>query len=309
MANLSIDASRWKLINNIFVLAISLWGIAEQQYSVKNASIFESVLIETFAPIQRGTMSLKERVASMVDHYILIVNTSKENEELRVEVDQLENKIFVLKELEKENQRLKQLLQFGKEIPRQKVLAQVVSWDSSNEFKVLRINKGSNEGIKTMFPVITVNGLVGYVYRVTPNYSDILTILDQNNRVDAIVTSTRSHGIVEGLSGFECRLKYVIRTEKVEVGDEVITAGLGNIYPKGIKIGAISQIDKENYGITQSIKVRPSVNFHKLEEVVVLIEGEGPIQSLPLDDVEENQKPKEVNPAKENLKEKQAKNE
>lgn len=282
MANLSIDASRWKLINNILVLAISLWGIAEQQYSVKNSSIFESVLIETFAPIQRGTMSLKERIASMLDNYVLIVNTSKQNQKLKSKVDELENRIFNLKELEKENERLKQLLQFGKVIPRQKVLAQVVSWDSSNEFKVLRINKGSNEGIKTMFPVITVNGLVGYVYRVTPNYSDILTILDQNNRVDAIVTSTRSHGIVEGLSGFECRLKYVIRTEKVEVGDEVITAGLGDIYPKGIKIGSISKIDKENYGITQSIKVEPAVNFSKLEEVVVLIEGKGEIPVEPV---------------------------
>lgn len=284
MANFSIDASRWKLINILIVLALSLWGIANQQFSKDDVSIFDSVLIETFAPIQRGTMTFKEKVSSMVDHYVLIVNTSKQNVELKQEVNQLKNKIFVLEEVEKENQRLKQLLQFGKEIPRKKVLAQIVSWDASNEFKVLRINKGSNEGIKTMFPVITVNGLVGYVYRVTPNYSDILTILDQNNRVDAIVTSTRSHGIVEGLSGFECRLKYVIRTEKVNVGDEVITAGLGNIYPKGIKIGAISKIDKENYGITQSIKVKPAVDFHKLEEVVVLIEGDTRDEFKPIEE-------------------------
>ena len=120
----------------------------------------------------------------------------------------------------------------------------------------------------------SMNGLVGYVYRLTPNYADILTILDQNNRVDSIVARTRTHGIVEGISEFKCRLKYVNRTEKVEVGDEIITAGLGNIYPKGIKVGKITQIDKENYGITQSIVVTPSVNFHKLEEVVVLIEKE-----------------------------------
>ena len=117
-----------------------------------------------------------------------------------------------------------------------------------------------------------MNGLVGYVYRLTPNYADILTILDQNNRVDSIVARTRTHGIVEGISEFKCRLKYVNRTERVEVGDEIITAGLGNIYPKGIKVGKITKIDKENYGITQSIVVTPSVNFHKLEEVVVLIE-------------------------------------
>jgi rod shape-determining protein MreC len=208
----------------------------------------------------------------MIDHYILIVNTSKANEELEKKVLELENKIFEISEVEKENERLKQLLDFGKNIPRKKVLAQIVSLDSSNEFNVLRINKGSNHGLKEMSPVITMTGLVGYVYRLTPNYADILTILDQNNRVDAIVAKSRSHGIVEGTSGFKTRLKHVNRTEKVEVGDEVITAGLGTIYPKGIKIGKISQIDKENFGITQDVVVDPSVDFNKLEEVVVLLE-------------------------------------
>lgn len=274
MKGFTVDTSRWKLLNNLIVLALSLWGIASHNYGLEKVSLFESFLIEAFAPIQRGTMSLKEKITYMFDHYLLIVNTSKENEQLSSKVATLENKIFELNEVEKENLRLKQLLQFGKEIPREKVLAQIVSWDSSNEFKVLRINKGRNHGLRNMSPVITMTGLVGYVYRLSANYADILTILDQNNRVDAIVARTRSHGIIEGIGEFHCRLKYVTRTEQVEVGDEVVTAGLGNIYPKGIKIGSITKIDKENYGITQSIEVEPSVDFHKLEEVVVLVEKE-----------------------------------
>src|SRR5690554_6448626 len=210
----------------------------------------------------------------MFDHYVLIVNTSKDNALLTKKVDELENQLFEMEEVRKENVRLKQLLKFGVDIPMEKVLAQVVSWDASNEFRVLRINKGSRDGLREMSPVITMNGLVGYVYRLTPNYADILTILDQNNRVDSIVARTRSHGVVEGASDFKARLKHLNRTEKVEVGDEIITAGLGNIYPKGIRVGTISKIDKENYGITQSIVVTPSVNFHKLEEVVVLIDKE-----------------------------------
>jgi rod shape-determining protein MreC len=245
-----------------------------QNYQVEEKSLFRSVLLEVMAPLQRGTLSIKEQVSSTVEHYFLIVNTSKENVLLKKEVLKLENTIFSLGEVQKENERLKQLLEFGKEIPRKKVLAQVVSWDSSNGFKVLRINKGSNSGIKKMSPVITMTGLVGYIYRVTNNYADVLTILDQNNRVDSIVAKTRTHGIVEGESGFKCHLKYVNRTEKLELGYEVITAGLGEIYPKGIKVGKITRIDKENYGITQKIEITPSVDFHKLEEVVVLFEDE-----------------------------------
>lgn len=274
MKGFTVDTSKWKLVNNLIVVILALWGIATHSYNIKNVSMFESFLIEAFAPIQRGTMSMKEKITYMFDHYILIVNTSKKNEELSSKLETLENKIFQLNEVEKENMRLKQLLQFGKEIPREKVLAQIVSWDSSNEFKVLRINKGRNHGLRNMSPVITMNGLVGYVYRLSANYADILTVLDQNNRVDSIVARTRSHGIVEGIGEFQCRLKHVTRTELVEVGDEVITAGLGNIYPKGIKVGSITKIDKESYGITQSIEIEPAVNFHKLEEVVVLVERE-----------------------------------
>src|SRR5690606_9086890 len=130
---------------------------------------FDRLVIETFAPLQRGTLSFKEQIENFVSHYIAIVNTSKENELLTQEVETLRNTIFDLNEVQKENERLKQLLQFGKEIPREKVLAQVTGWDSSNEFKVLRINKGKNDGLKVMSPVITMNGLVGYVYRVSAN--------------------------------------------------------------------------------------------------------------------------------------------
>lgn len=251
---------------------IAILGITKHNFKKDEASLFESVVMETFAPLQRGTLSFKEQVSNFINHYIAIVNTSKENAELVGKVAVLENQIFELSEVQKENERLKQLLQFGKEIPREKVLAQVTGWDSSNEFKVLRINKGQDDGLKVMSPVITINGLVGYVYRLSSNYSDILTILDQNNRVDAIVSRTRSHGIVEGISSFKCRLKHVVRTENIEDGDEVVTAGLGNIYPKGIKIGIVSNVDKENFGMTQEIEITPAVDFHRLEEVVVLIE-------------------------------------
>lgn len=274
LKNLDLDSSRWILINNIIIGVIALYGIAVQDYKKSDTSIFQKMMIETLAPLQRGTLSIKESIASSIEHYVAIVNTSKENKILRKDVANLEEVIFSLTEVKSENERLKQLLQFGKDIPKKKVLAQVVSWDSSNEFKVLRINKGENHGLSLFSPVITMDGLVGYVYRLTANYSDILTILDQNNRVDSIITRTRTHGIVEGESGFTCQLKYVNRTEELRIDDMIVTAGLGEVYPKGIKVGRITRIDKKNFGITQKVEVTPSVDFYKLEEVVVLIEQE-----------------------------------
>lgn len=281
MKNALTESSRLKIVTNVFVFCLSLYGVSRHSYRVNDISMFEKYLIEIMAPLQAGTMGMKERVSSVFRHYIAIVNTSKKNDELVKEVDFLKNEVFQLQEVKKENQRLKMLLEFGEEIPRKKVLAQVIGWDSSNEFKVLRINKGRADGLKLLSPVITMNGLVGYLYRVAYNHADILTILDQNNRVDAIVSRTRTHGIVEGRAGSKCRLKHVARTDAIKEGDVVLTAGLGNIYPKGIKVGKVSEIDKENWGITQAVEISPSVDFHRLEEVLVLTEMQSTIINDP----------------------------
>lgn len=266
-----IESSRWRVVNNLIVVVIALWGFARHDFQYSKATVFEKSLTEVFSPLQRGTMSLKENIAYFVDHYLMLVDTSKKNVELEHKISELNSQIISLGEIKQENERLKDLLDFGQEIPRKKILAQVVGWDSSSSFKVLRINKGSNDGIEEFSPVVTTSGLVGYVYKTSYNFSDVLTILDPNNRVDTIVSSTRSHGVLEGRSNFQCALKYISRMEKIEIGDSVISAGMGNVYPKGLPVGTISKIDKESYGITQKIQVKPYVNFKKLEEVIVLL--------------------------------------
>ena len=102
------------------------------------------------------------------------------------------------------------------------------------------------------------------------NYTDILTIIDNNNKVDVVIDRTRTHGIIEGTSHMFCRMKYVPKSEEVFIGDVLVTAGLSLIYPKGIKVGQIVNIKLSAEDLTQEITVKPSVDFTKLEEVVVL---------------------------------------
>lgn len=269
------ESSKAKILNNLIVSVIAIYGISQKQFNFGEASLFHRVVTEILSPIQEGISDSKNSLTTLWDNYLSIVDTGKENEVLKRQISRLENDISSMEEMRKENLRLKRLLNFSDDIVHQKIMAQVVGWDSANEFKVIRLNKGSKHGIKNMAPVITDQGLVGYVYRVTDNYADVLTILDQNNRVDIVVERTRTHGIVEGVFNFKCALKYVMRNEEVEVGDKLITAGVGGIYPKGIKVGMITDIARENFGMTLSIEVIPSVDFDKLEEVLVLIPDEG----------------------------------
>jgi len=269
------ESSKTKIVSNLIVSMLAIYGISQKQFKLDQPSLFHRIVTEVISPVQEGLASSKESMSSLWENYISIVDTSKENNILKKQISRLESDLTSMEEMRKENLRLKRLLNFSDELSHQRVMARVVGWDSANEFKVIRLNKGSRHGIKTMAPVITDHGLVGYVYRVTENYSDVLTILDQNNRVDIVVERTRTHGIVEGVFNFKCALKYIMRNEAVEVGDKLITAGVGGIYPKGIKVGMITDIDKENFGMTLSVEVVPSVDFDKLEEVLVLIPIEG----------------------------------
>jgi rod shape-determining protein MreC len=265
------DSSKVKFFVNALVIIISIYFASTNGDKIKKTSAFEGFLIESFAPIQSGISYLQRKSSTLFKDYLANISASRNNRELHKKVRELENVIFSFNELAKENQRLKNLLQFGKEIPKAKVLAQIVAWDASSDFLVIRINKGALDGIKLQSTVVTSEGLVGYIYRLTDHFSDILTILDSKNRVDGIVERIRAHGVIEGFSDGRCIMKYVTRTEPIILNDIVITSGLGNVYPKGIKVGTVSKIERESFGITQRVEISPSVNFGKLEEVVVLV--------------------------------------
>jgi len=264
------ETSKAKIVNNLIVAVLAIYGISQKKFTLEEPTLFQRVVMEVISPMQKGISDSHKSLSSLWENYISIVDTSKDNVMLKKKISRLESDLFGMEEIRQENLRLKRLLNYSTEVSEQRVLAQVVGWDSANEFKVIRLNKGKADGIMVMSPVITDQGLVGYIYRVTENYSDVLTILDQNNRVDVLVERTRTHGIVEGVHNFKCALKYVMRNELIEVGDKLITAGVGGVYPKGIKVGMITNIEKENTGMTLAVEVAPSVDFDKLEEVLVI---------------------------------------
>lgn len=264
------ETSKAKIVNNLIVAVLAIYGISQKKFTLEEPTLFQRVVMEVISPMQQGIADSRKSLSSLWENYMMIVDTSKDNMVLKKKISRLESDLFGMEEIRQENLRLKRLLNYSSEISEQRVMAQVVGWDSANEFKVIRLNKGQKDGIQVMSPVITDQGLVGYIYRVTENYSDVLTILDQNNRVDVLVERTRTHGIVEGVHNFKCALKYVMRNELIEVGDKLITAGVGGVYPKGIKVGMITDIEKENFGMTLSVEVAPSVDFDKLEEVLVI---------------------------------------
>lgn len=289
------EERRTKIVINSVILAIALYGMSQRDYVFQKTSFAERVIIDLMAPVQSFTTGIQEGISSYIEHYVANLNASKENKTLKNKIADLQNEVFSYQEAVKESDRLRELINYGEQLERKKIVARVVSWDSADDYKVVRINKGLKNGIKLQSVVTSAEGLVGYVYRLTDHFADVITILDANNRVDGVVERLRSHGVVEGYSRGRCIMKYVNRTEPIILNDIVLTAGLGNVYPKGLKIGYISRIERESYGITQHVEITPLVNFSKLEEVLVLVHEQEEHKQLEWRALDEQLNPAEVN--------------
>ena len=138
------------------------------------------------------------------------------------------------------------------------------------------MNQGENDGVAKDMAVATSEGVVGRVIEVSRNTAKVLLITDANSAVDVIVQRSRAQGILEGKIEETCILKYVQKSEEVQVGDRVITSGLGGIFPKGLVVGTVTKVDRKRPGIFQYIEVTPAVDLSKLEEVLILGEEQRP---------------------------------
>ena len=150
------------------------------------------------------------------------------------------------------------------------VVARMVAKDVSSEFRAIRINRGKLHGIEPNMAVINAEGVIGRVLRVTDNTADVVTLLDPLSAIDAFIMRSRARGIVEGLTDALCQLKFALRVDDIQPGDLLLSSGLGGNFPKGIPVGTIIKVTRKSFGITQKVEVKPSVDFSKLEEVLVV---------------------------------------
>jgi len=169
-------------------------------------------------------------------------------------------------------QRLRKLLEMKSEVPHRMLPAKVVGLDPSGWFKTILINRGTRDGVSKGMAVITSGGVVGRIIGASRRHAKVLLIVDRSSAIDGLVQRTRSRGIVEGETSESCRFKYIVRKADIKIEDTVISSGLDGLFPKGLRVGAISEISKPSSGLFQEVKVRPFVDFTKLEEVLVVLE-------------------------------------
>jgi rod shape-determining protein MreC len=176
--------------------------------------------------------------------------------------------------------RLRELLQYKNTMDWPVVAAQVIGRDPTGWFESVIIDKGKSSGLKVNMPVVNAGGVVGQLVSVSRNYSKVLLAVDQNSAVDCLIQRSREKGIVKGLSPSTCKLDYVLKTGDVAAGDLAVTSGIGGVYPKGLPVGEVLEVRDIPWELFKYIKVKPAVDFSKLEEVLVILR-EAPLSNGP----------------------------
>ncbi len=254
----------------IFLLALSI--VSASLHTSEKMSFFEALVVEVTAPIQKVVSAVINGIGSVWKGYFSLVGLERENEALKRELQEVKLQLNKDREAALANQRLRALLNFKTSIPTPLLPAEVVAFDPSGWFQTILIDKGGNEGLVRNMAVVSGDGLVGRVIGVSNRHAKVLLILDGNSAVDALIQRSRTRGVLVGYGSDRCVLKYVQRNEDVQVGDKVITSGMGGVFPKGILLGEVQQVVRGNSGLFQTVEVEPAVDFSRLEEIMVVVQ-------------------------------------
>lgn len=257
-------------LSSCFCLILSLYILtAAARGQLKNDPI-GPVLLWIIRPLQIGAQATTRWIDQIQNSYSMLADYKSENDKLRTRIQQLEAERNRLLEAEATNRRLQQLLEFRSQLASPSITASIIANSASTWFKSCLLDRGSVDGVSKGMAVVTPLGVVGQVVAVTPRTAKVLLLTDPNSGVDVFVQRTRARGIVSGSLENGTIMKYVKRTEDIQEGDRLVTAGVDGVFPKGIVVGAVTKVRKEALGLFQSIEVLPAVNLARTEEVLIV---------------------------------------
>jgi len=238
----------------------------------------KNVGLSLFSGIRGGIYELSSLASRSILSIKELANLRKEHADLLKQLDRFEELERSNAEIYQENIRLKEQLDFSKTLRYRRIPAQVSGRDPSNLFSAMVINKGSFSGVTNNMTVVAwqngTQALVGKVIQTGAFESLVMPVFDINSLVSCRFSVSRFEGIVEGQGNWENPLlmRFIPRRarEEINIGDVVITSGMGGIYPAGINLGRVSGVNILEYETTLEVEVVPMIDFSRLEYVFVI---------------------------------------
>lgn len=265
-----------KLAVTIIVLSVAFLGIII--FSVKSGSnSISSGIGSVVSPLQKIVYTVNDKIKSSMDFFLNFSKVKQENEELKIKNSELENQMVEYKNLNDENERLREVLKLKESKSNYDYIGtNIIGYSGGTLSQGYVIDKGTNDGIEKDMIIINHQGLVGKVTQAESNYSIVETILNDNIAVSVMVDSTReTTGILRGFK--ENKNENLVKVynlpidSEIKEGDIILSSGLGMIYPKEIRIGEVISVDTDNVMVMKNALVKPYVDFNKLEELFVVV--------------------------------------
>jgi rod shape-determining protein MreC len=259
----------------LLALAVPFWFLrASMRDPTKQGSGPDRVIVRIAAPIQYAAATLARGISNLVGDYVYLVDVKENNRSLASQNARLLEQVRKAEAREDENRRLRRLLDLRQSLRTDTVSALVIGKDVNEFFRVVRVSLDREaRDVGPNMPVLSQDGVVGTTLKSAKDTVDVRLVVDGGSAVDVVVQRTGARGIISGTGDehrYACKVQYMQRTDEVEVGDLLVTSGVGRRFPKGIPVATVSQVVKRDFGIYQEVEATPTVDFSRLEEVLIV---------------------------------------
>jgi rod shape-determining protein MreC len=247
-------------------------------------STLDSAVLRITAPLEAGVSWVVEGIGGLWGRYVALVDTESENRELRADNDKLRRQLAQMSRRAFDVEALEDLAVVKRKTPADTLGARVIGAPLSPQFRVIRIRIDRGErDVAPGMPVITGTGPVGRVDKVYGDYADVTLISDPGSSIEVLIPRTGGRGMLTGLGkpdSYACTIGWLEKQStaaanggaaaKVEVGDEIVTSGLGASFPPGLVVGKVSKVAHDD-GMFQRVEVEPAVDVSRVRAVEVLL--------------------------------------
>lgn len=258
----------------VLLLAVPFFFLRASIRQPEELNAIDRVLVRVAAPVQYLAASIARGASDLVSEYFYLVDVGRDNNRLSREVARLRQSTAELSALKKENDRLRKLIGLRETVPVETTSAVVTTKTPTEFFRVAHVVVDHNGvALSENMPVIAADGAVGLVNRVHGDSATVELIADAGFGVDVIIPRTGARGWVRGTgdeSSYQVKVDYSQRADEVSVGDIFVTSGKGCRFPKGIPVAKVTEVVKRDFGEYQEISAEPTVDFARLEEVLVV---------------------------------------
>jgi rod shape-determining protein MreC len=270
------------LVSVLLVAPLGVFFSHAKKPSERNR--FDRTVVWIATPVERAVGWIATRVLDGWYGYVALRGAHEHAHDLARQVQRLELERQQLVESKAEAERLQRLLAFSE-------LSGERSWVGARVIgirlgtvgrQLLTLDRGAKDGLAPMMPVVVAEGVVGRVHAVTAGSADVLVITDLNSSVAVRVERTRARANVRGTGKPDlCRLDYALRSEDMIEGDPLVTSGTDGVFPRGLPVGKVTQLERRQHGLFQDAKVVPAVDVTRVEEVLVLTSWERAADAQP----------------------------